>query len=92
MDTRSTAGVVRLERLDRGIVPDQCPPEPSEVPFGSLDQASRRAGPGIPDDLAQQWMSRVEADPGRVLRRQFEVEERREWEHSAGRLLETRPW
>jgi hypothetical protein len=92
MDTRSTEGVTRLEQIDRGTIPDQRLQEPSEPSFASLDQASQRPGAGIPDELAQQWMNRVEADPGRVLRRQFEVEERREWEHSAGRLVETRPW
>ncbi|CAK0750023.1 hypothetical protein CCP3SC1_1950001 [Gammaproteobacteria bacterium] len=93
VDTRATEGIARLEQLKRGTIPDQRPPESGEQPLSNLDQTSRRnTGPGIPDDLAKEWMSRVEADPGQVLRRQFEVEERREWEQNAGRLMETRPW
>ncbi|CAK0745803.1 hypothetical protein CCP3SC5AM1_1300002 [Gammaproteobacteria bacterium] len=92
MDTNSTEGVTRLEQLERSAIPDQRSPEPNEKPFGSLDQASRQSGPGISDELAKEWMNRVEADPGQLLRRQFEVEERRELRQSVGPLMEARPW
>ena len=93
MDTRSTEGVTRLEQLMRGNVPDQRPPTANQQSLSRIDQTSRhRTGPGVSDELAKEWMDRAEADPGQVLRRQFEVEERRELEQNSGRLVETRPW
>ena len=92
METNTTEGVQRLEKLQKGLIPDQVPQKSNGPASGGLDKPVQEIGPAIPDELAKQWMNRVEADPGRVLRRQFEVEERREWEHQAGSLIEIRPW
>ncbi|CAK0776774.1 putative TPR_REGION domain-containing protein [Gammaproteobacteria bacterium] len=88
MDLQSTETVSRLEKLDSGTDSKK----PQESSFGNLDETSGENGAGLSDALAKQWMSRVEADPGRVLRRQFEVEERRELARKNGQILETRPW
>ena len=50
------------------------------------------AGPSVPDWVVQQWLERVDADPGRLLRNQFKVEESRVEERTGGALVEPRPW
>ena len=92
MDTRSTEGVKQLEQLKHGTRPDPRQATASEQAPVRMDETTHRAGPGIPDALAKELMDRAEADPGQVLRRQFEVEERRELEQNSGRLTEIRPW
>jgi len=90
MDLQSTETVSRLEKLASGTSQDSKTPQGSS--FENLDEVSGEKGAGISDALAKQWMSRVEADPGRILRRQFEVEERRELVQKNGQILEIRPW
>ena len=55
------------------------------------EQAGMR-GPGYNDEIMEQWLDRVEGDPGLLMRSQFMLNERREWEDSGRRLTEPRPW
>ncbi len=71
-------------------------------PPGSGDegQAGREAGPdgrqpqkpGVPRHVVEQWLNRVEGDPGRLMSNQFLLEERKAWQTRRGELMETRPW
>jgi hypothetical protein len=57
------------------------------------DQAAPGAtAVGLSGRVVEQWLSRVEGDPGRLLRNQFLLEEQREWERTGGRFTENRPW
>lgn len=49
-------------------------------------------GAGYNDEVMEQWLERVEGDPGVLMRSQFMLNERRQWEESGGRLVEPRPW
>ena len=42
--------------------------------------------------IVEQWLERIESDPARLLRSQFVIEERREWEKQGGMFVEPRPW
>jgi hypothetical protein len=64
----------------------------TEEQMAAFSEQAGMRGPGYTDEVMEQWLERVEGDPGLLMRSQFMLNERRQWEESGGRLSEPRPW
>jgi hypothetical protein len=89
-DDPASRAVERVDQMSGGGPA----PEPEAPPGVGFDATADGfgAGPSVPDWVVQQWLDRVEADPGRLLRNQFRVEESRAQDRARGGLVEPRPW
>jgi hypothetical protein len=86
MSTTPSEAVSQFDQL--GQAPDQAG-ETGETP-GEGEQKPRQ--PGLPQHVVEQWLNRVESDPGRLMSNQFLLEERKAWQTQMGQLGEVRPW
>ena len=90
-DSQASRAVDRFDQLGRrseGVEDATTPPAPGFGPGGQ----GGSIGMMPTEMLVEQWLDRIEADPARLLRNQFRVEEQREWQSSQGSLLESQPW
>lgn len=89
-DDGASRAVDRVDQMGGGAPR----PDGDAPPGAGFDPALGKtgAGPSVPDWVVQQWLERVDADPGRLLRNQFKVEESRVEERTGGALVEPRPW
>ena len=90
-DSQASRAVDRFDQLGRrseGAEDATTPPAPGFGPGGQ----GGSIGMMPTEMLVEQWLDRIEADPARLLRNQFRVEEQREWQSSQGSLLEPQPW
>lgn len=68
-------------------------PKGKEGEGGAPDLASRAQGMTMPSEqLINQWLDRVESNPGGLLQQQFRVEEQRELQRQGRSVFDSRPW
>ena len=82
-----------VDRIDQtGRTPDEDAADDRVTP-GFSDETSPGDQGNMPAEwIVEQWLERIESDPARLLRSQFVIEERREWEKQGGMFVEPRPW
>ncbi len=88
LDSKSSQAVSEFDQMEEG---GGAEPRADREP-SSGDGPGGEGAMGLSGMMVEQWLDRVEGDPGRLLQSQFMLEERRQWERSGGQWVEPRPW
>jgi len=88
-DREASEAVDRVDQMDQASLE---PEDDRQAPGFTEETTKGQGGATIPDYIAEQWLERVESDPRRLMRSQFQMEEREEWKRQRGRFVEPRPW
>ncbi len=89
-DAEASRSVDRVDQMGQAADEDA---QDDRVTPGFGEEASPGEQGNMPAEwIVEQWLERIESDPARLLRSQFVIEERREWERQGGMFVEPRPW